>query len=154
MASPVKLYIYDITQGMASQMAPMLLGRPLEGIWHTSIVVYGREYFYGSDGINSCPPSGTILGHPSKIEDMGMTEIDQEIFDLYLIEMGQHEFKGENYKLFEHNCNNFSGEVIKFLSGNEIPSYILDLPNEVLSTPMGQMIKNMLEMNPNHGMMP
>lgn len=25
----------------------MLLGRQIEGVWHTGVVVYGREYFYG-----------------------------------------------------------------------------------------------------------
>ena len=28
-------------------------GVELPGIWHTSIIVFGREYFYGSMGITS-----------------------------------------------------------------------------------------------------
>lgn len=31
-------------------------GRQIEGIWHTAIVAFGREYFFGSAGIQSCPP--------------------------------------------------------------------------------------------------
>ena len=31
-------------------------GRHLDGIWHTSIVVFGREYFFGGGGIVSCKP--------------------------------------------------------------------------------------------------
>jgi len=51
----VKLYAYDLTQGMAAQMAPMLIGRPLEAVWHTSIVVYNTEYFYGQGIMTSQP---------------------------------------------------------------------------------------------------
>ena len=28
----------------------------MNGIWHTAIVVYGKEYFYGSQGIDRCHP--------------------------------------------------------------------------------------------------
>lgn len=52
----VQLYIYDLTKGMASMMSQMLLGRHIEGVWHTAVVVYGREYFYGGQGIQSCLP--------------------------------------------------------------------------------------------------
>ena len=31
--APVQLYVYDLTQGMARQLGPVLLGRPLDGIW-------------------------------------------------------------------------------------------------------------------------
>lgn len=46
-------------------------------------------------------------------------------------------FRPGDYSLFEHNCNTFSEHFIFHLTGQHIPSYILDLPNEVLSTPFG-----------------
>lgn len=33
--------------GMARQMSPMLLGKSIEGIYHTGLVIYGIEYYYG-----------------------------------------------------------------------------------------------------------
>ena len=42
MGSPVQVYIYDLSQGMASQLGPQLIGRPIEGIWHTAVVVHGQ----------------------------------------------------------------------------------------------------------------
>lgn len=34
-------------------------GRHIDGIWHTGIVVYNQEFFYGgTSGIESCPPVG------------------------------------------------------------------------------------------------
>lgn len=46
----------------------------------------------------------------------------------------------DKYHLFNHNCNTFSNEVAQFLTGKRIPSYITDLPQEVMSTPFGAMI--------------
>jgi hypothetical protein len=31
-------------------------GKQLEGIWHTGILVYDEEYYFGGGGIESCPP--------------------------------------------------------------------------------------------------
>lgn len=31
-------------------------GRQVEGVWHTAVVVFGREYFYGGGGIAHCAP--------------------------------------------------------------------------------------------------
>ena len=53
---PVRLYVYDLTRGMAKQLAPMLIGRPLEGIWHTSVVVYGVEYYFSGFGVERSLP--------------------------------------------------------------------------------------------------
>lgn len=39
-----------------------IAGRQLDGIWHTAIVAYGREYFFGPAGINSVRPV-SILFH-------------------------------------------------------------------------------------------
>lgn len=34
----------------------VISGRQLDGVWHTGIVVYGQEFFFGGDGISSCNP--------------------------------------------------------------------------------------------------
>lgn len=132
-------------------MGQALIGRPIEGIWHTAVVVYGKEYFYGGGGIETCPPGTTVLGQPLKIEEVGETEIDSGIFMDYLQTQQRDRFRGDRYDLLRHNCNNFSHETSQFLTGRGIPQHILDLPNEVMSTPLGQMLAPMLEqMNP-HG---
>merc|ERR1719348_1337424 len=126
-------------------MGPALIGRPIEAIWHTAIVVYNKEYFFGGDGINSCPPGGTMLGQPMKIEDLGETQITEDIFKDYLYNQSRDRFRGDRYNLLQHNCNNFSHETAQFLVGRGIPQHIIDLPREVLSTPMGQMLAPMLQ---------
>ncbi|KPJ03664.1 PPPDE peptidase domain-containing protein 2 [Papilio xuthus] len=54
--SPVELYVYDLTHGLAALLSPSILGRQVAGVWHTAVVVFGREYFYGSGGITQCAP--------------------------------------------------------------------------------------------------
>jgi hypothetical protein len=108
------------------------------------VVVFGKEFFFGGMGIESCPPGGTIMGPPHKVEDLGETEIPQDVFEEYLHDIAS-EFKPEKYDLLEHNCNNFSNEAAQFLTGKEIPPYIIDLPKEVLSTPFGQQLKPFLQ---------
>ncbi|XP_056222273.1 desumoylating isopeptidase 1b [Seriola aureovittata] len=142
---PVKLYIYDLSRGMARQLSSVMLGKHLDGIWHTAIVVHGQEYFFVGEGINSCSPGGTPLGEPDSIVDLGFTEVPAEIFTEYLTSLAESTYRGDTYNLFEHNCNSFSNEVAQFLTGKKIPSYITDLPSEVLSTPFGQALRPLLD---------
>ncbi|KAM5148249.1 desumoylating isopeptidase 1 [Mantella aurantiaca] len=142
---PVRLYVYDLSRGLARRLSPVMLGKQLEGIWHTSIIVFDEEFFYGGGGITSCPPRGTLLGDPDTVVDLGNTEVTEEIFLEYLSSLGESGFSGESYNLFDHNCNTFSNEVAQFLTGRKIPSYITELPSEVLSTPFGQALRPFLD---------
>uniref|UniRef100_A0A3B4TWC8 palmitoyl-protein hydrolase n=1 Tax=Seriola dumerili TaxID=41447 RepID=A0A3B4TWC8_SERDU len=142
---PVKLYIYDLSRGMARQLSSVMLGEFLVSYLHTAIVVHGQEYFFVGEGINKCSPGGTPLGEPDSIVDLGFTEVPAELFTEYLTSLAESTYRGDTYNLFEHNCNSFSNEVAQFLTGKKIPSYITDLPSEVLSTPFGQALRPLLD---------
>jgi desumoylating isopeptidase 1 len=43
----VKINLYDLSGGMAKVFSPMFLGKEIQGIWHTGIIVYGIEYYFG-----------------------------------------------------------------------------------------------------------
>ena len=138
MSYRVELYIYDLSAGMARQLAPMLgiggafgLNFDLEGIWHTAIVVHNTEWFFGGTGIERSTPGGTMMGQPMRIEHLGETSLSLDAFMDYLHGLGQDLFRGARYDLFKHNCNNFSNHVAQFLCGRTIPQYILDLPEKV-----------------------
>ena len=51
----------------------------------------------------------------------------------------------QSYDLFMHNCNNFSNDFAMFLVGKGIPDHITSLPQTVLNTPFGQMLKPQLD---------
>ncbi|XP_023005054.1 desumoylating isopeptidase 1-like isoform X2 [Cucurbita maxima] len=139
----VTLNVYDLSQGLARQLSTAFLGRPIEAIWHTGVVVYGNEYYFGG-GIQHDPAGRTPYGKPIRTIDLGTTHVPKDIFETYLQEISPR-YTAETYSLLSHNCNNFSNEVAQFLVGATIPDYILDLPNIVMSSPMGALILPMIQ---------
>ncbi|KAF5179554.1 Desumoylating isopeptidase [Thalictrum thalictroides] len=139
----VSLNVYDLSQGLARQLSTTFLGKAIEGIWHTGVVVYGNEYYFGG-GIQHSPIGTTPYGNPIRSVDLGFTHVPKELFEEYLQEISPR-YTAETYSLLKHNCNNFSNEVAQFLVGTDIPDYILQLPNEVLNSPMGPLILPMIQ---------
>ncbi|CAL8070527.1 unnamed protein product [Calicophoron daubneyi] len=137
----VFLYIYDLSGGLARTFSPVLLGKRLDGIWHTGVVVHGKEFFYGSQGISYCPPCGTVLGEPGEKMFMGRTNVTERDLFNHLDQLSSTTFRGGEYRLFDHNCNTFSNHLVRFLTDTAVPSYIMDMPNEVASTPLGAILK-------------
>ncbi|KAF3185613.1 hypothetical protein TWF788_004434 [Orbilia oligospora] len=144
----VQLYVYDLSQGLARSLSPMLLGRPIDAVYHTSIVIDGVEIYFGA-GIQRSYPGQTHHGAPMEVIDLGHTSLPSEVIAEFLESMKEI-YKQETYDLFMHNCNNFTDDFAKFLVGRGIPSHITSLPADVLSTPFGQQIRGQLEgvMNP------
>lgn len=140
---PVTLHIYDLSRGMAKMLSPSLLGKQIDGIWHTAVVAFGREIFFGGGGICDCAPTATPYGPPNHVYDLGTTFVPRELFIDFLRGLSPR-YTGAAYDLFENNCNTFSNELSIFLTGNHIPAHITGLPSEVLATPFGAMIKNYL----------
>lgn len=139
----VTLNVYDLSQGLARQLSTSFLGKAIEGIWHTGVVVYGNEYYFGG-GIQHAPVGSTPYGTPIRVVELGVTHVPKDVFEMYLQEISPR-YTAETYSLLTHNCNNFSNEVAQFLVGSTIPDYILQLPNEVMSSPMGALILPMIQ---------
>lgn len=143
----VTLHVYDLSQGMARQLSPALLGKTIDGVWHTGVLVFGKEYFFGGGGIQAMDPQLVVARYgmqPVRTVALGETTKTQQELETYL-RANSARFTDATYDLLRHNCNNFSNEVSRFLVGTGIPQYILDLPNEALNTPMGAMLRPMLE---------
>lgn len=139
----VELYVYDLSHGMASAMSMSIIGKQIDGIYHTGIVVYGTEYFFGG-GIQSARPGTTMAGQPQQIIPVGFTEIPQMCFHDFLNDNAAR-FSPDKYNLLTHNCNNFTDESCEFLTGSGIPKFIVDLPQDALNTPMGQAFRPMID---------
>lgn len=146
--SDVLLQVYDLSGGLARSMSMMFIGKQIDGIWHTSIVVFGKEYYFGG-GICADTPLTTPYGTPVQRLPMGTTTRSQSEF-LKFLRCVSPRFTAQSYHLINHNCNNFTDECMRFLLNKPIPSHITGLPNELLSTPLGQqfapMISSMMNM--------
>jgi desumoylating isopeptidase 1 len=143
MADKVTLLVYDITQGMAKNMSMMFLGQQVDCVYHTSLVVYGKEYFFGG-GICQMEPKQTPYGQPVEEHPIGETEIPKEVFDDYLKDL-EHKYTPEKYDLIEHNCNMFTAEAAEFLTGKPVDKKYSTQAKELLETPAGQMFKPFLQ---------
>ncbi|KAF9492035.1 thioredoxin family protein [Pleurotus eryngii] len=139
MSARVELYVYDLSNGMASRLSRQLTGRQIDGIWHTSVVVFGREVFYGQ-GIMTAAPGRSHHGTPLRVIDMGETSLDEATWNEYLDDMREH-YTADKYHLLDFNCNSFTNDCIGFLTGSAIPDFIKDLPADFLSTPFGAALR-------------
>ena len=142
----VELAVYDLSRGLASQMSQQILGQRIDGIWHTGVVVYNNEYYFGG-GIQ-CSPYGSFSAtqglYPVQLLTIGETNQTKQSLEQYIASIN-HRFTANTYDLLTNNCNNFSDTICRFLCSTGIPSYIVDLPSIVLSTPGGQAFRPMIE---------
>ncbi|KAH9812761.1 PPPDE putative peptidase domain-containing protein [Melampsora americana] len=140
----VRLYAYDLSNGLAKTMSRAWTGKYFEAIWHTSIVYDDQlEVFFGQ-GITTCHPGTSIHGRPIKTFELGRTQVDLGTLLEYIDEL-RSSWTAEAYHLLERNCNNFSNELAGFLTGASIPQEILDLPKDFLSTPFGAQMRPMID---------
>lgn len=147
----VQLAVYDLSRGMARAMSKAILGQQIEGIWHTGIVVFGKEYYFGG-GIQVSPWGFFAQSNgmnPSQILELGQTQKTQNELENYLRSIND-KFTQYTYDLINNNCNNFADVVSNFLIGKGIPSHIVDLPKIVFSTPGGAMLRPMIEQMQNN----
>jgi hypothetical protein len=75
----VRLAVYDLSHGWAKRLSPCLFCKKIEVAPHTSILIFGKEFFWGG-GLQKMShedfkkQSGT---EPVEIIDMGRTEIPE-----------------------------------------------------------------------------
>lgn len=144
MTTPVQLHVYDLSNGLAAQLSQQLTGRYFRAVFHTGIVVFGREYFFGGGGIESSLPGRSPYGTPIEQLDLGATEVTPELWREFLAECGESYGVGK-YHLLEHNCNTFSNAASNFLLGRDIPPEITALPEDFLRTPLGMMLRPQID---------
>ena len=135
----ITVRVFDISHGMARTMSMSFLGIHLDIVPHTSIIAFGREYWFGSTGVQcEAPYSGGATGSMQVHQtlELGETQIPPDVFEDFLAEI-QERFVAERYNLIHHNCNHFTHEVSLFLLGVGLPSEIVELPQRVLATPQG-----------------
>jgi len=141
---PVRLHQYDLSAGRAWWLSPVLLCRQMEGIWHTGVVVFDREYWYGGRIFES-KVGQTPYGTPTKVVEMGEATMRsrQELWHFVQREL-QFEFTIHNYDVLTNNCNHFSDAVCSFLINQHIPDEVLQQPQVVMRTPVVALLRTVL----------
>ena len=81
----VMLAVYDLSRGLAAAMSQAILGEQLEGIWHTGVVVFSKEYFFRG-GLQTLPEGrfGQVNGMPPlRMELIGETTKTQQELETF-----------------------------------------------------------------------
>ena len=121
----------------------------MEIIPHTAIIAWGKEYFFGQGIELNCTPHEFRASRgiqPIEIQTLGHTTCTQHEFENWCRSMHTGEFSPTSYDLITRNCNNFSDAAAKSLRlPKAVPQWILDLPQKFMSSPLGMMMRPMLE---------
>lgn len=140
--NPVSLHLYDLSKGYAQSVIPNL-----EGVWHTGVVVFGREYFYNGRPAFDRPGAGDF-GEVKKTIDLGWTLFKQDELHAFIHEKLAPRYVIECYDTLHHNCCNFSDEVLMFLLGTHLQDDVLYQQNRLLDIPgvrlLWPVIRNMI----------
>eukprot|EP00662_Eupelagonemidae_sp_cell21_P031241 gene31241-12863_t len=117
----VHLHVYDLTKGWMKKLSKDLFGTQVDGLYHTGIAVYGREYFF-EGGITSMTAGRTRFGRPDAEHNerrrLGRTQIPQEQFEMWLRHQERPKPEGGGYgrlgyHLVDKNCNHFTHDALR-----------------------------------------
>lgn len=142
----VHLAVYDLSHGMAATMSQGILGERIDGIWHSGVRVFGKEWFFGG-GVQIVPIGtfeqmhGINTHHVDRLGETIKTEAELRAY----LQTINSQWTAATYNLLSHNCNNFADTVARFLTNNGIDPAVVDLPSRVFSTPNGAMLRPMIE---------
>ena len=138
----VTLHIYDLTRGLLRRHKDGIFGEPVDGMWHTGVSVFGREYFF-EGGITSVPSGKSRFGKPkgpySRRHVVGHTDLLKPEFEKWVRNREKQMYGKLCYHLVEKNCNHFTNEAVVFLTGKPIPDEILTLPRLINSSAIGRL---------------
>eukprot|EP00915_Cephaloidophora_sp_WS-2016_P003558 GHVH01004809.1.p1 GENE.GHVH01004809.1~~GHVH01004809.1.p1 ORF type:complete len:395 (+),score=39.38 GHVH01004809.1:132-1316(+) len=150
MVANVQVRVYDISNGRAKRWGPWILGRSRQvgGIWHTGVLVFGWEYFYGGCGIEKMMPEDVTNELPMSLEDticLGDTRLSQNDFERWILSV-QPFFGPKQYDLISWNCNSFTDFIIRKLipTSDGIPLYISHIVADVERSARGRAIIRIL----------
>jgi len=129
----VLLNLYDITDGLAAQVSPWLLGSKLEAVWHTGIVAFGKEYFFTRDAVFDTPGK-TSFGVPKKQVRLGLTLWRQSELHQHIVDELKPVFHRDTYDLVTNNCNHFTDRISMYLLGKHLPEEVLQQSEQLLKS--------------------
>ncbi|KAI5191231.1 desumoylating isopeptidase 1 [Nematocida minor] len=134
----VELWVYNLGNESTLKLLNAMLGIELEGIWHTSLVVFNEEHYF-MGGIRKSAPGTTPFGSPAKKIDFGSTEITNAQLDAFLSEIDEL-YTEKTYHIIRNNCNHFSNSLLKHLVNKEMPAYIMEVAKMFENTPFESML--------------
>ena len=140
----VSLISYDISGKATKKLSRILFGKKIDGIWHTSILAFGFEWWYGGDCFQSRPCSTPFGPSPTRTEPLGNTT--RSIFELkeFIRSKMRKKYNYDSYDVMTNNCNNFTNEISNFLIHKGIRKEIVSLPSDLLAGGVARLMRPFL----------
>jgi len=131
-ASVVELALYDLSKGVAQWVPASLLGgHSFDGVWHSGLRVFGKEFWFGGVILES-EFTDVPFGAPTRILRLGTTLRTHEDLVEFLKEDVYVDYNPKSYDVLRRNCNHFSNELAQFLlHGKQLPEEVLLQPEWV-----------------------
>eukprot|EP00440_Ansanella_granifera_P056404 gb/GFBE01061128.1/.p1 GENE.gb/GFBE01061128.1/~~gb/GFBE01061128.1/.p1 ORF type:complete len:925 (+),score=157.38 gb/GFBE01061128.1/:1-2775(+) len=131
-ASVVELALYDLSKGVARWVPAALLGgHRFDGIWHSGIRVFGKEFWFGGVILES-NFEDVPFGAPARVLRLGTTLRTYDELVEFLKEDVYVDYNPKSYDVLRRNCNHFSNELVQFLlHGKQLPEEVLLQPEWV-----------------------
>ncbi|RZC42361.1 Peptidase C97 domain containing protein [Asbolus verrucosus] len=133
MSYPVEVYIYDLSGGWCQNIFVNWLS-PTDEALHSGVVVHGREYFYGKDGLEDQKPD---LKNTIRKAEVGRTKMSKtEVAGLINNLRRQETWRKQLYDAVNHNCHHFSDTLVKCLCGPQarLPQEVYDFNKQIAAT--------------------
>eukprot|EP00928_Gymnodinium_smaydae_P042973 TRINITY_DN28896_c0_g1_i1.p1 TRINITY_DN28896_c0_g1~~TRINITY_DN28896_c0_g1_i1.p1 ORF type:complete len:561 (-),score=26.52 TRINITY_DN28896_c0_g1_i1:323-2005(-) len=116
----VLLYLYDIS----SSAIVNAVGGELQQIWHTAVVVFGKEYYFGKDAMFA-QPGGTSFGKPTKAMRLGYTCLSDVDLCQHVEDILKPRFHRDTYDCVTNNCVHFADALSMYLVDQHLPNDVL-----------------------------
>jgi len=144
-ACTVEIALYDLSQGLARWVPPALLGgHRFEGIWHSGVRVFDKEFWFGGAILESRLDE-IPFGQPVRIVRLGTTLRTHEELLEFLRNDVYENYNPRSYDVLRRNCNHFSDELLQFLlHGQRLPEEVLMQPEWAQSVSIVRVMRPIL----------
>ncbi|EFA77984.1 hypothetical protein PPL_08629 [Heterostelium album PN500] len=146
MSEIVSFYVHDLSRGLATNFLKQN-GVDLQGLYHTSIAVFNKEYFFGQ-GVKSAEAGKTEYGSENLSEKivLGRTKKTEEEFTQFLNGLSASKYPVGSHDAFENNCNHFCNDLTQYLlNGKKIPDRIGKYTDKIKGSPFEPVFRSMFK---------
>eukprot|EP00930_Biecheleria_cincta_P085729 TRINITY_DN75101_c0_g1_i1.p1 TRINITY_DN75101_c0_g1~~TRINITY_DN75101_c0_g1_i1.p1 ORF type:complete len:224 (-),score=45.54 TRINITY_DN75101_c0_g1_i1:247-918(-) len=120
----VHLNIYDLNHDWIAFNHTVSDILRVGGAFHAAIEVHGKEWSYGSEGVQCAEPRRHDVHVYRQSLLMGSTPKTEEQVRDFMEKVMMTRWHGDEYELVSHNCCNFSDAVLRNLTGRGLPPWV------------------------------
>ncbi|KAH9578638.1 PPPDE putative peptidase domain [Trypanosoma melophagium] len=134
----VSLHVYDLTNGLFDSCSEKLVGVHVSGIYHSSVICYGMEFFF-EGGIASSAVGRTRFGKKYETIEIGKTSKTLSEFMSWIHRREKESYRLTDYHVTKHNCHNFTTDAVTFLVGSAeaVPRCLTSTIQDTINTRIG-----------------